>query len=125
VSLTNQEVYKLLNKENEKNEAFRNANPQFKLDNSNIASSVSEIEYFESLYSNMDCGLYEYPQKDFHFKRADRYTFQNIFSDNFPKFIVDNPSMQIRDVVLSEVNKMISCQDPELRTCYIRMSRLS
>jgi hypothetical protein len=119
IPLTNQEVYKLLNKENEKNEAFRNANPQFKLDNSNIASSVCEIKYFENLYANMDCGLHEYPEKGFNFKRADRYTFKDIFSDNFPNFITAIPPIQIRDVMLEEVDKMISCQDPKLRTCYI------
>jgi len=119
IPLTNQEVYKLLDKENERDEAFRHANPRFKLDNSNIASSTSEIEYFENLYSTMECGIHEFTQKDFHFKRADRYTFKDIFSDNFPSFIADNPSIQIRNVVLDEVNKMISCQDPELRTCQL------
>lgn len=114
VPLTNQEVYQLINKENEKNNAFIHANPQFNLDNSNIASSVYEIEYFENLYSNMECGLYEYTEKDFHFKRADRYTFQNIFSDNWSNFIADNPSFPIRNVMFEEVNKMISCQDPNL-----------
>jgi len=119
IPITNQEAYKLLNRENERNEAFRRANPQFKLDNSNIASSVSEIEYFETIYSNMECGLFEYLEKDFHFKRVDRYTFQNIFSDNWSDFLVRHPSQQIRDNILQEVDKMISCQDPKLRACHI------
>lgn len=117
--LTNQEVYKLLHKENQRNECFRKANPQFKLDNSNIVSSISEIEYYENLYSNMECGIYEFAPKDFHFKRADRYTFQDIFSTSWSSFLVDNPNFAIREVIPAEVSKMISCQDPKLRTYYI------
>ena len=112
VPLTNQEVYKLLNKENARNEAFRNANPQFELDNSNIASTISEIEYFENLYSNMSIGIHEFNEKDFTFKRVDRYTFQDIFSDKWSSFTQDNPDISIRDVVLEEVEKMMHCQDP-------------
>ena len=114
VPLTNQEVYKLLNKEIEINEAFRNANPQFKLDNSNIASSVAEIEYFENLYSSMDFGIHEFTAKDFHFKRADRYTFKEIFSDKWPDCLINTDFPPVRNVVLDEVSKMISCQDPNL-----------
>ena len=105
IPLTNQEVCKVLNEENERNVAFRHANPEFALDNSNIASSVAEIEYFENIYSNMECGLHEYSSKDFNFKRADRYSFKNIFSDNFSNFKSDNPSILIRDVILGETRE--------------------
>ena len=48
-----EEFYRLINKENDKIEKFRKANPQFKVDDSNIASSIEEAEHFEHIYAHM------------------------------------------------------------------------
>lgn len=115
VPLTNTELYRIIDEENNTIEEFRKANPQFKVDNSNLASSVQEIEYFEDLYSRMGTGLFEYSPSDFEhkFKRVDSYTFQQIFSenDNFEGFL-EHFSLPIRRVIIDEVNKMLTCQDP-------------
>ena len=63
-------------------------------------------------------GVFEFSPSDFkkhNFKRVDRYTFQHIFSDNdnFEGFL-EHTSLNIRPVVLDEVRKMISCQDPSM-----------
>lgn len=113
VSLSTEQIYRIINEENNTIEKFRKANPQFKIDNSNIASSIEEIEYFEHLYSHMGLGLFEFTPSKFNFKRTDNYTFQQIFSDNFDSFLADNPSLTIRNVVIDEVKKMIRCQDPK------------
>ncbi len=112
--LSNQELYRIINDENKSIEEFRNANPQFKIDNSNIPSSVEEIEYFEHLYSHMGIGEFEFTPDNFNLKRADSYTFKQIFLDNFQAFLNDNPTLDIRPVVIDEINKMISCQDPSM-----------
>ena len=112
--LSNEELYRIINNENKSIEKFRKANPQFQVDHSNIASTVEEIEHFEHLYSHMGLGAFEFAPSEFNFKRADSYTFQQIFSDNFDSFLIDNPSLNIRPVVIDEINKMISCQDPSM-----------
>ena len=113
-SLSNQALYRIIDNENKSIKMFRKANPQFKTDTSNIAQSIEEIEYFEELYSHMGLGAFEFSADEFDFKRADSYTFQQIFSDNFHNFLHDNPSLKIRPVIIDEVNKMISCQDTSL-----------
>lgn len=112
--LSNEELYRIINNENKSIEKFRKANPQFQVDHSNIASTVEEIEHFEHLYSHMGLGAFEFAPSEFNFKRADSYTFQQLFSDNFDSFLIDNPSLNIRPVVIDEINKMISCQDPSM-----------
>ena len=62
----------------------------------------------------MGLGAFEFAPSEFNFKRADSYTFQPIFSDDFDSFLIDNPSLNIRPVVIDEINKMISCQDPSM-----------
>ena len=114
VPLSNQELYRIINKENQSIEMFRKANPQFQIDTSNLAHTIEEIEYFEHLYSHMGIGEFEFAPDQFNFKRVDSYTFQQIFSDNFNNFLIDNPSLKIRPVVIDEINKMISCQDPSM-----------
>ena len=114
VPLSNQELYRIINKENQSIEMFRKANPQFQIDSSNIAQTIEEIEHFEHLYSHMGIGAFEFAPDQFNFKRADSYTFQQIFSDNFNNFLIDNPSLKIRPVVIDEINKMLSCQDPSM-----------
>lgn len=115
VPLTNTELYRIIDEENNTIEKFRKANPQFKVDNSNLASSVQEIEYFENLYSSMGIGLFEYSPSDFEhkFKRVDSYTFQQVFSenDNFEGFL-EHSNLPIRRVIIDEINKMLTCQDP-------------
>ena len=113
IPLSNEELYKVLNKENETIEKFREANPQFKIDHANVASTLKEIEYFEHLYSHMGIGRFEFAPSDFNFKRTDTYTFQQIFSDNFYSFLENNPSLNIRPIVIEEVEKMLTCQDPD------------
>ena len=112
--LSNQELYRIIDNENKSIEEFRRANPQFQVDNSNIVSTIEELEHFEHLYSHMGLGTFEFAPSEFNFKRADSYTFQQIFSDNFDSFLINNPSINIRPVVIDEINKMISCQDPSM-----------
>lgn len=45
-------TYYIIDKENEILEKLRDANAQFKIDHSNVASTIEEIEYFEHLYSH-------------------------------------------------------------------------
>ena len=46
IPFSNEELYKVINKENETLEKFRDANPQFKINHTNVASTLKEIEYF-------------------------------------------------------------------------------
>ena len=114
VPLSNEELYKVINDENKSISEFRKVNPQFKIDTSNLASSVAEIQYWEHIYSHMGLGSFEFAPSKFNFKRVEAYTFQQIFSDNFSNFLNDNPSINLRPVVIDEINKMLSCQDPSL-----------
>ena len=117
--LSNQEIYRIIDQENNTIEEFRKANPQFQIDTSNIASTVEEIEHFEQLYSNMGIGTYQFSPYDFEhkysFKRVDNYTFQQLFShnDNFESFL-EHTSMNLNQDILDSVYKMMSCQDPSL-----------
>ena len=119
VTLTNEELYRIINKENNNIEKFRKANPQFKIDTSNLASSVEEIEHFEHLYSHMGVGSFEFSPYDFEhkhkFKRVDSYSFQQISSenDNFEGFLEHSDS-PIRPIIIDEVYKMFTCQDPSM-----------
>ena len=119
IPLTNEQLYRIINTENNTIDKFRKANPQFNIDTSNLASSVQEIDHFEQLYSHMGIGSFEFSPSEFNFKynfkRVDNYTFQQIFSDNdnFEGFL-EHTSMDIRPVVIDEVHKMLSCQDPSM-----------
>lgn len=62
----------------------------------------------------MEIGVFEFVHSEFNFKRVYSYTFQQIFSVNFSSFLAHNPSINIRPVVIDEINKMISCQDPSM-----------
>ena len=113
IPLTNQEIYKQMNKEI----AFRDANIQFKIDTSNIVSTEEEMNYFLNIYSSMPVGSQVLNSDTFNFKRLEAYTFRQIWGDNFKSFVNDNPDINIRAVVSEEVEKMIHCQDPTLRSC--------
>lgn len=43
-----------------------------------------------------------------------KYTIKQIFIDNWDKFILENPNLNIRPVVFEEVQHMINCGNPEL-----------
>lgn len=60
IPLSNVKLYKEVNKENQTIEKFRKANPQFKIDLTNVASTIKEVEYFEHLYSHMSIGCFEF-----------------------------------------------------------------
>ena len=42
------------------------------------------------------------------------YTIKQIFVDNWDKFLLENPNLNIRPVVFEEVKRMINCGNPEL-----------
>ena len=92
---------------------FRKLNPQFRIDSSNVASSSEEIEYFEDFYSNLTPGMHEFLPDDFNFKRADVFSMQQIFADNWEAFCVDPYcSSFASDNAKQQVDKMLKCQDP-------------
>lgn len=113
--LSTEQAIEIMNKLNKENEKFEKANPQFKKDTSNLAQTAQEIEYYENLYSSLECGLFEYSQKDFHFKRADAYSIQAIFRNNWEKFKLDNYcSSFVTPHIDEEIQKMLTCQDSSL-----------
>ena len=60
---------------------------------------IEEIEF----YNKISC-------KD----RTINFRLKDIFSDHWNSFLKNNPNLNIRPVVLKEVNKMISCRTSEL-----------
>lgn len=50
----------------------------------------------------------------FYKDRTIKFRLKDIFSDHWDNFLKDNPTLNIRPVVLKEVNKMISCRTSEL-----------
>ena len=105
--------FDIIDKQNIFNSSFRKLNPQFKIDSSNVASSIEEIQYFQDYYSSLTPGKYEFLPTDFHFKRADVFTIQQIFSDNWISFCNDPFCAPFAsDNAKEQVNKMLKCQDP-------------
>ena len=42
------------------------------------------------------------------------FTIKQIFEDNWNKFLSDNPNIKIRDIVYSNVNRMLKCKTTDL-----------
>ena len=43
-----------------------------------------------------------------------KYTIKQIFIDNWDRFVLENPHLNIRPVVFKEVERMIDCGNPDL-----------
>ena len=43
-----------------------------------------------------------------------KFTIKQIFIDNWDKFVLENPNLNIRPVVFKEVERIINCGNPEL-----------
>ena len=56
----------------------------------------------------------EFHNNMFYKDRTIKYRLKDIFSDHWENFIKENKDLNIRPVVLKEVNKMISCRTSEL-----------
>ena len=113
--LSDTQILQVVDNLNKANDKFLKNNPQFKQDTSNMPQTIEEIEYYENFYSSLDCGLYEYAQKDFTFKRADAYYIKDIFKDNWENFKQDSYCSQfVSTHIDEEIKKMMSCQDPSL-----------
>lgn len=56
----------------------------------------------------------EWHDANFYKDRTIRFRLKDIFSDNWENFLKDNPNLNIRPVVLKEVDKMISCRTSSL-----------
>ena len=42
------------------------------------------------------------------------FTIKQIFIDNWDRFVLENPQLNIRHVVFKEVERMTNCGNPEL-----------
>ena len=56
----------------------------------------------------------EFHNNMFYKDRTIKYRLKDIFSDHWENFIKENKDLNIRPVVLKEVNKMISCRTSDV-----------